>query len=361
MKFPGSKLLHQWDLSVRQLSLDDLLKSCRQAGLTGLAEIKLPQGVGLIFYYLGAEVNALYREGAVGLNGPVALDQLRAKVGGESGFISVYELPLDMAHLLRGIANRQRLKEKVGDRSDLVELLYHLEKAEHTGTLEIETRAGAAMVLLVRGRASNIYWESREGLTLEKGEARQKLEDALDKGDGTTLFLSQFSRDVWKSRHEVGETATRSRLNRREERAAPTDQIAAEEAALRKRVLDELSGQVPALLQAFIFDLMTGAVFTRTGRGAADIRVASFAEQVPGLSLYLRNLLRVDEAEEPLESLELVTGSLSILVGVVSEAEEAIAVLADRSQPTSLIRPALTRAVQAYSAQLHPSRTKVVV
>src|SRR5258708_12462172 len=73
MKFPGSKLLHQWDLSVRHLSLEDLLRSCRQAGLTGLAELKLPQGVGLIFYYLAAEGNALSRDAGVRLNGPAAL------------------------------------------------------------------------------------------------------------------------------------------------------------------------------------------------------------------------------------------------------------------------------------------------
>jgi hypothetical protein len=71
--------------------------------------------------------------------------------------------------------------------------------------------------------------------------------------------------------------------------------------------------------------------------------------------------MRVDETEEPLEFLELVTGSLSILVGVVPGAEEAIAVLADRSQPTSLIRPALTQAVRTYAAHLHPSRSKVLV
>jgi hypothetical protein len=306
-------------------------------------------------------VNALYREGGVGQNGSVALDELRAKVRGKAGFISVYELPLDMAHMLRGIANRRRLKQTLRARADLIELLHQLEKTEHTGTLEIETRTGAAMVLLVRGRASNTYWESREGLTLERGEARQKLEQALDDGDETALFLSQFSRDVWKSRHEVRGAATRSRLNRRDEPGPPTDQIAADEAALRARVLDELSAEVPALLQAFIFDLMTGAVFVRTGRGTADIRVGPLAEQVPGVSLYLRSLLRVDETDEPLEFLELVTGDLSILVGVVPEAEEAIAVLADRSQPTSLIRPALTRAVRSYAAHLHPSRSKVVV
>ena len=65
MKFPGSKLLQQWDLSVRPLSLEDLFRSCKAMGLTGLAELRLPDTVGLIFYYLGGEVNALYREGAV--------------------------------------------------------------------------------------------------------------------------------------------------------------------------------------------------------------------------------------------------------------------------------------------------------
>src|SRR5258708_30359662 len=72
MKFPGSKLLHQWDLSVRHLSLEDLLRSCPEAGLTGLAEAKLPAGAGLLFYYLGAAVNAIYPEGRVGLHRPTA-------------------------------------------------------------------------------------------------------------------------------------------------------------------------------------------------------------------------------------------------------------------------------------------------
>ena len=45
MKFPGSKLLHNWDLSAQHLSLDDLLRSCQQIGLTGFAEIKTPTAV----------------------------------------------------------------------------------------------------------------------------------------------------------------------------------------------------------------------------------------------------------------------------------------------------------------------------
>src|SRR5512134_1461311 len=120
MKFPGSKLLHHWDLAARGLSLDDLLRSCQQAGLTGFAEVKLPNAVAMIFYYLGGEVNALYREGPVAFNGQEALDRLRSQVRQGEGFVSVYELPLDMAHLLRGITNRKKLREHPAGGADLV-------------------------------------------------------------------------------------------------------------------------------------------------------------------------------------------------------------------------------------------------
>lgn len=360
MKFPGSKLLHHWDLATRSLSLDDLLRSCQQVGLTGFAEVKLAQAVAMIFYYLGGEVNALYREGPVAYHGQAALERLRTQVGGEEGSISVYELPLDMAHLLRGITNRQKLKESVKSRSDLAELLYRMEKAEHTGTLELQTRLGAAMILLVRGRVSNTYWESAGGLTFEKGEARQKLDEALDQAGGDVqLFLSEFSRDVWKSRHEV-QTTLQSRLERRElVSPPPPDQVAAEEIALRKEILDELVSQVPALVQAFIFDLLTGAVLARKGRGTSGIRVGLLAEKVPSLALYIRDLVAAAEAEEQVELIELSTGRVATLIAIVPEAQEAIAVLADKAQPTALVEAALSRSVRSYAARLHPARGAV--
>ncbi len=359
MKFPGSKLLHQWDLSVQKLSLDELFRSCRQAGLTGLAEVKFPDAVGLIFYYLGGEVNALYREGAMAYNGQSALDRLRTRVTGEVGTISVFELPLDMAHLLRGITNRQKLKETLRNRSDLVELLRRLEKAEHTGTLEVQTSDGSAMVLLVRGRASNVYWETTGGLTFEKGEARQKLEESLgQEHPEVPLFLGEFSRDVWKNRHEV-QVAVRSRLERRDEiRDRPTEEIASEENGLRGQVLDDLTTRLPGLIQAFIFDLMTGSVYLRKGRGATDVHVGPLAELVPELAISLRDQMAAADESDPLDFVELSTEKLSILVTIVSEAQEAIAVIADRSQPTALIGAALLQAVHGYTARLHPARRK---
>jgi hypothetical protein len=360
MKFPGSKLLHQWDLSLQKLSLDELFRSCRQAGLTGLAEVKFPDAVGLIFYYLGGEVNALYREGAMAYNGQSALDRLRTRVTGEVGTISVFELPLDMAHLLRGITNRQKLKETLRNGSDLVELLRRLEKSEHTGTLEVQTSDGSAMVLLVRGRASNVYWETTGGLTFEKGEARQKLEESLGQQEDVEvpLFLGEFSRDVWKNRHEV-QVAVRSRLERRDEiQDRPTEEIASEETVLREQVLDELTTQLPSLILAFIFDLMTGSIYLRKGRGATDVHVAPLADRVPDLTISLRDQMGVADETDPLDFIELSTEKLSILVTIVSEAQEAIAIVADRSQPTALIAAALNQAVHGYAVRLHPARRK---
>lgn len=357
MKFPGAKLLHQWDLSTQRLSLDDLLRSCQQVGLTGFAEVNFPNAVAMIFYYLGGEVNALYREGAVAYHGQEALDRMRSLVTGEEGGICVYELPLDMAHLLRGITNRQKLRETVASKLDLQELLRRLEKSEHTGTLEIQTSSGAAMVLLVRGRVSNVYWETSEGLTFEKGEARQKLEETVEK-EVALLFLSDFSRDIWKTRHEVQESV-RSRLERRDEVTPPaTDQVATEEAALRNQVLDELQTQVPSLIQVFIFDLMTGAILARKGRGTSAIRVGLLAEKVPALSIYLRDLVATED-EDQIEMIELSTERVATLVAIVPEAQEAIALLADKSQPMALISASLSRSVRSYAARLHPARGAV--
>ncbi len=352
MKFPGSKLLHHWDLSTQKISLDDLFRSCQQVGLTGFAEVKFPNSVGMIFYYLGGEVNALHREGSVAYHGQAALDRLRAQVTGDEGIISVFELPLDMAHLLRGITNRQRLKETLESRSDLVELLRRMEKSEHTGTLEIQAGSGSAMVLLVRGRVSNVYWETADGLTYEKGEARQRLDAALGKAPAT-LFLSEFSRDVWKTRHEV-QASVRSRLERREDRQ-PTEKVAAEEAALRHEILEDLAAQVPSMIQAFVFDLMTGAVLARKGRGTSAIRVGLLAEKVPSLTVYLRDLVATEDADQ-VELIEMSTARVATLVAIVAEAQEAIAVLADKAQPTALIGAALSRIVRGYAARLHPAR-----
>jgi hypothetical protein len=355
LKFPGSKLLHNWDLSAQSLSLNDLLRSCQQVGLTGFAEVKTPTAIAMVFYYLGGEVNALYREGSMAFNGNVALERLRAQEAGE-GEVNVYELPLDMAHLLRGITNRQKLAETLKSKAELEAFLGRMESAEHTGTLEVQTAKGAAMILLVNGRVSNTYWETKNGLTFEKGEARDKLEESLARGEGR-LYLSEFSRDVWKSRHEVT-GAVRSRLEDGE--APPTvETLAAEEVALRQKILDELGAALPAAVMLFMFDLLTGAVYVRkVGKGGAALRVGLFADRVPALTRYVRDLVSL-ENEDEVELLEVTTGRIALIVATVPEAAEAVAVVAEKAQPTEFIAATLARVVRGYAARLNPARGTV--
>jgi hypothetical protein len=353
VKFPGSKLLHHWDLAVqRSPALDDLFRSCQSAGLTGFIEFKFPQAIGMIFYYLGGEVNALYREGVIAHNGQAALDRLRAAEPPNDGAISIYELPLEVAHLLRGITNRQRLTEPLNDRSALAELLVRMEKSEHTGTLEIQTPDGAALVLLIRGRLSNTYWESGNGLTFEKKEAVQRLEDALGKpGVEVQAFLSDFSRDVWKSRHEV-QDGVRNRLDGREEQAPAAEQLAAEEMVLRHEALDDLCLSLPSVTQAFLFDLLTGQILARKGgKGSSVLRVGLLADRVPALSAFLRDLVSAEEGDD-VELFEVTTGRLTLVVAIVPRTQEGMAVVADRAQPTELIGATMMRTVRTYTTRV---------
>jgi hypothetical protein len=358
LKFPGSKLLHNWDLSSQNLSLNDLLRSCQQVGLTGFAEVKTPTAIAMIFYYLGGEVNALYREGSVAYNGTIALERLRAQAAGLEGEVNVYELPLDMAHLLRGITNRQKLKETLKSKAELEALLARMESAEHTGTLEVQTDRGAAMILLVNGRVSNVYWETKNGLTFEKGEARNNLELALAREEGT-LFLSEFSRDVWKSRHDV-QAPVRSKLEDVDPAGSGrAETLGAEEVNLRQKVLDELAVALPSVVMAFMFDLLTGSVYVRrVAKGGAALRVGLFADRVPALTRYVRDLVSL-ENEDEVELLEVTTGRIALIVATVPEAAEAVAVVAEKAQPTEFIAATLTRIVRSYAARLSPARGTV--
>ena len=151
----------------------------------------------------------------------------------------------------------------------------------------------------------------------------------------------------------------RSRLERRDEiQDRPTEEIASEETLLREQVLEELTTQLPGVIQAFIFDLMTGSIYLRKGRGATDVHVGPLAELVPDLAISLRDQMAAADESDPLDFIELSTEKLSILVTMVAEAQEAIAVVADRSQPTALIGAALSQAVHGYTARLHPARRK---
>jgi hypothetical protein len=207
------------------------------------------------------------------------------------------------------------------------------------------------MVLLVRGRVSNTYFESPDGLTLEKKEAMNRLEAVLQaRGADVHVYISDFSREVWKTRHEV-QDGLRSRLERRDEAHGASEQLAEEEAALRTEALEELCAALPSVTQAFLFDLMTGRVLARRGgKGSSALRVDLLAERIPSLSAYLRDLVAAEERDE-VEVFEMTTGRLSLVVAMVPETLEAVAAVADRAQPTALIEATMMRIVRGYSSR----------
>lgn len=346
MKFPGSKLLHEWDLSVHSMSMEDLVRSCEQVGLTGLAQLAFPHAAAMVFYYKGVPVNAFYREGPMALTAEAAIERLRTQIRVDEGTVGIYELPLDMAHMLRGATNRRKHSEPIRSPAALEEFLHGLEKAEHTGTLELNTPRGAAIFLLVRGRVSNVYWESEGGSTFEKAAARTEIMTAL-KTCEATLVVSEFSQEVFKARHQA-EAPLESHLSRREPAApATTSHLVSEEMGLREQLLEQVASELPSLLRASLFDVLTGAELVQRVRSGAPAE--PIADKAAQFIIHVRALL--GEHPDETESLELLTDRTTTVVVVIPKTWEAVVATADRSLPAAVISGVLTRAAHAYATQ----------
>jgi hypothetical protein len=349
VKFPGGKLLHGWDLSLQRLSLDDLLRSCRQVALTGSAEIQLASGVGMILFYKGSETSIVFRDGSAH-QGAAALERLRAAFASEEGTITVYELPLDMAHLLRGLTNRRRERTMLSP-EDLSKLLDELREREHTGLLEVQTGSGAAALLFVQGRLSNVYWEGTDGSTLDKEPARATLVDALN-GELATVFASDFSRDVWKSRREVSSPDQAALTGAEPELAAIPS--AEGEARLRADLLRQLDEQVPAMVQALVFDLMTRAILARRVRGTAALASMPIAERIPEMTAALREAHAM--AGDDIDFVRIEAGATDTLIALVAPTAEGIGLVIDRAQPASQVLETLIRLARDYEARTVAAR-----
>jgi hypothetical protein len=108
------------------------------------------------------------------------------------------------------------------------------------------------------------------------------------------------------------------------------------------------------MIQAFLFDLMTGAVLARRGRGTS-MKLGSLSGWLPAVTRNALDTIAAD-GEDQLELIELSTERVTVLVAVVTAAQEAIAVIADKAQPTALVSAIVRREVRAYAARLHPAR-----
>jgi hypothetical protein len=371
MRFPGSKLLSQ-DLSTETTPLENVTRQCEDVNLSGYMEIAFGDAEGLILFYLGEQINIIYRAGNEISVSNEAMLKLRNASSLKEAKVSVYELPLDMAHMLRGLSNRQEIFGQIFASEPLQDLLGKLEKEGHTGSLEVITNKGTGMILLVRGRFSNGYFETTGGVTFEKGEAMNKIFEALDTPETSArVFQSEFSSNIWKARHET-QRPRASRLHEILEQQRPQEAAsdsspsappakAPEEVGPRRKVTDRgplqqkvLTGireQTPSMLAAFFFNLETEEIEVERVEFPKETQERLIIEKLPAFVKYLENLASLKD-EDHLETLSLSTENFYLIVKCIPETGDGLALITDKSQPVALASALLLNSAHRYVAMV---------
>ena len=374
MRFPGSKLLSQ-DLSTETTPFDSIIRHCEDVNLSGYMEIAFGDAEGLLLFYLGEQINIIYRQGNKIFLGGEATLKLRNTAQLKEGKISIFELPLDMAHMLRGLSNRKEIFGQIFASDPLKELTAKLKSEGHTGSLEVLTSKGTGMILQVRGRFSTAYFETEAGVTFEKKEALNKIYELLDRDDTVAqVFQSDFSPDIWKSRQQGTKSRT-SRLqelleSRRDDPAdatIPVEKQLPEPVAeivppvkpektmdrtpLQEQILAEIHEQTPSLLAAFFFDLQTEEIDAELVTAPEETADRLIVDKLPAFVKYLENLAAM-RSDDHMEILSMSTENLYLIVKCIRETEEGIALITDRSQPVTLASALLLNSSHRYLAML---------
>jgi hypothetical protein len=375
MRFPGSKLLSE-NLQTGTTPFDSVVRHCEDVNLSGYMEITFSDAEGLILFYLGEQINIIYRAGNDIFVSNEAAMRLRNTAQSKDGQVSIYELPLDVAHMLRGLSNRQEVYGQIFAAEPLKELLAKLEADGHTGSLEVITNKGTGMILLVRGRFSNGYFETEAGVTFEKKEALNKVYEILEKPESSArVFQSEFSPDHWKARHETRK-ARQSRLHelleqqhpRQAEDAPATDSTDTEHVEpgpletdgidrkpLQKKVLSEIRENAPSLLAAFFFDMETEEIEMDAVEVPDETENRLIIDKLPAFVKYLENLAAMRE-DDHIEELSLSTQNFYLIIKCIPETGEGLVLITDKSQPVTLASSLLLNASHRYVLQLTGAR-----
>ena len=376
MRFPGSKLLSQ-ELSTRTTPFDSIVRHCEDVNLSGYIEITFGDAEGLILFYLGEQINVIYRHGInkFFLGGEATL-KLRNTAALKEGRISIFELPLDMAHMLRGLSNRKEIFGQIFASDPLKDLVKKLQSEGHTGSLEVFTNRGTGMILNVRGRFSTAYFETEAGVTFEKKEALNKIYELLDRDDTSAqVFQSDFSPDIWKARQQ-GSKARASRLQeileqRRPEQAPPPpiertesemgersdlkpatrSDRNADRRPLQEQILAAIRDQTPSLLAAFFFDLQSEEIDTEIVTAPEETADRLIVDKLPAFVKYLENLAAM-RGDDHVEILSMSTENFYLIVKCLRETDEGIAIITDRSQPVTLASSLLLNCAHRYLTML---------
>lgn len=201
MIFPGRKPLLE-KLSTRNIVVDDLLYEFSSQNFSGYAEFYFSEAKGIFLLYSGEIITAIYKEGEKIKGQEDGISAIKNRCRLENGLVSTFQLPGEMAHMLRGLCNRQ-LVEEIHVSGKIQQLMEGLEEARHTGTLDLifTERKENGMILLINGRVSNTFLEMDKNLTLEGKDAIKRIYELVDEMDGSCrIFKSDFSQEIWKSR-----------------------------------------------------------------------------------------------------------------------------------------------------------------
>ncbi len=365
MRFPGSKLLSK-DLATQTASFDNIIRNCEEVNLSGYMEVTFGDAEGLILFYLGEQINVIYRAGNEIFVSNEATMKLRNTSQTHKGKVSIYELPLDMAHMLRGLSNRQEIFGQIFAVEPLKDLIAQLEKAGHTGSLEVITNKGNGMILLVRGRISSGYFETEAGNTFEKGEALNKIFEILEKSETSArVFKSEFSQDIWRSRHET-RRARKSRLHDilEQQRHQETDSTAPatsgpqsatakptpiikDSTPLQRKILTEIRQQTPSILAAFFFNMETEEIEVDLVEAPSETENRFVIEKLPAFVKYLENLTAMKN-DDHIETLTMGSENFYLMVKCIPETGEGLALITDKSQPATLASALLLNASNRY-------------
>ncbi len=388
MRFPGSKLLSQ-DLSTETTSFDSIIRHCENVNLSGYMEVTFGDAEGLLLFYLGEQINIIYRHTNKIFLGSEATLKLRNTAQMREGKISIYELPLDMAHMLRGLSNRKEIFGQIFAADPLKDFIKQLHSDGHTGSLEILTNKGIGMILLVRGRFSTAYFETEGGVTFEKKEALNKIYALLERDDTSAqVFQSEFSPDIWKTRQqgskgrssrlqelleqrrdgptEPGEHATHATQDDTRKPTGPTTERVAsisevvpppepppssDRKPLQEQILADIGEQTPALLAAFFFDLGSEEINAELVAAPDETADRLIIDKLPAFVKYLENLAAM-RGDDHVEILSMSTENFYLIVKCIPETEEGIAMITDRSQPVTLASALLLNSAHRYIAML---------
>lgn len=203
--FPGGSLLFETLIDSHAV-IENLLDEVKKTNLSGFCEVRFPQTIGLVFFYSGEPTSVIFKSPGKVSSGKEGLTDLEEFCHQhKGGKLSVYELPNDVAFMLRGLTNRKQITAEADWSGRLRMLIDELAGEKYTGALDVITSAGKGLILLVGGKISTTSFEIESGIVFSGKDGLEKIYQVMDKpGVACKIYKSDFSAETWKERQILG-------------------------------------------------------------------------------------------------------------------------------------------------------------